>query len=244
MQYITPDWPAPPNIHAFTTTRNNGTSSSSYSSFNLADHVGDNLEFVTQNRQLLAESLRLPSEPLWLDQHHSNIVLESNDSFCHNLKADAIVTRKSNTVCVVLTADCLPILLCNLNGTLVSAIHAGWRGLADDIILQTVNKLEEDHAQLLVWLGPAIGPNAFEVSDDVRDAFISKNKNYAPGFKPTTNSKWLANIYQLATIQLNNLGIHAIYGGEYCTYNNAENFYSYRRDKGLTGRMASLIWLS
>ena len=245
MQYIQPTWPAPKNIKAYTTTRQEGTSLDPYSSFNLADHVGDAALHVANNRSLLAQSLNLPSTPIWLQQVHSNVAINLENTDTQNPVADAAVTSRPNIVCAILTADCLPILICNKKGTKVGAIHAGWRGLANGIIDNTLNALDEDPTELLAWMGPAIGPEIYEVSQDVLQSFITEDQEAISAFKPKANTenKWLANLYLLATMRLNSLGLTAVYGGEYCTFLDQQKFYSYRRDRGITGRMATLIWL-
>ncbi len=246
MQYITPNWPAPSNVCAVSTTRKNGNSLSPYSSLNLGQHVGDDSQTVIKNRQLLANCIQLPSEPIWLQQVHSNTAMQINGMITPNLVADAAITTVPNCVCVVLTADCLPILICNQTGTKVAAIHAGWRGLSKNIVENTIEMMNEDPTKLYVWLGPAIGPEKFEVSDDVVQIFTNQTRLAKSSFHPIPNraGKYLANIYMLAKIRLNALGITHVYGGDFCTYLDEKNFYSYRRDQGLTGRMATLIWLS
>lgn len=238
---IKPDWPAPPTIHAFTTTRLGGFSSMPYASLNLATHVGDDIQAVTKNRQLLQTSLQLPHQPYWLNQTHSTIAVAANT---HNdtPSADASFTQQAGIVCAVLTADCLPLLVCDKAGTTVAAIHAGWRGLADGVIEATIAQLPVKPADLLVWLGPAIGPTAFEVRQDVRAAFIKHQPDAAQAFVPQTAETWLGNMYLLAQQRLHALGITAIYGGNHCTYRESNMFYSFRRD-GHTGRMANIIWI-
>lgn len=238
--YIKPSWPAPNCIHAYTTTRCNGYSQAPYAGFNLADHVGDSPAAIQQNREQLKTELQLPNEPRWMQQIHSNIVI-SHDLPTTATPADAAYTHNTNVVCTVLTADCLPILLCNKQGTKVAAIHAGWRSLAGNIIENAINAIGDNN--LLVWLGPAIGPSAFEVGSDVYQAFTHGDLPAKQAFAKTDNNKWLADIYLLATQKLNKLGIYDIYGGDFCTYTDQQRFYSYRRD-GLTGRMASLIWIA
>lgn len=235
--FIFPNWNAPPNVHAVMTTRIGGVSKSPFDSFNLATHVDDDLETVLENRRLLKTELNLPSEPFWLEQIHSNTVVEvSNDLILP--KADASFTNQKNVVCVVMTADCLPVLMCSKDGEKIAAIHAGWRGLENGIIAKTIEALKAK--DLSVWLGAAIGAECFEVGDDVRDAFLKKSADYSVAFKKN-NSQWLADIYQLAQIELAHLGIKNVFGGEFCTVTDAEKFYSYRREKQ-TGRMATLIW--
>ena len=254
IEVIRPDWPAAENIHAFCSTRNKGVSHDEYASLNLALHVEDEPGLVLANRLQLNHQLRLPDEPVWLDQVHGNRVVNANfinsskqaTEVNHNEllappQADASFTETANTVCAVMTADCLPVLICNRKGSKVAAAHAGWRGLADGVIETTVAALSERHSELLVWLGPAIGPQAFEVGEDVCDAFVKNQPKSIEAFKQNRPGHYLADIYQLARLRLENIGIDAVYGGEYCTFTDAERFYSYRRD-GKTGRQASLIW--
>lgn len=235
---IIPDWPAPPNVRALQTTRSGGVSVGAYASLNLGDHVGDDPVAVARNRELLCAAL--PSDPAWLKQVHGNVVAEA-DGMAGVPDADASVARKPGTVCAVMTADCLPLLLCDQAGTTVAAAHAGWRGLADGVIEATVRAMDIAPEELLVWLGPAIGPQAFEVGNEVRQAFMAFDANAADAFVPR-GEKWLADIYLLARQRLALLGVTQVYGGGLCTYSDQNRFYSYRRD-GATGRMASLIWL-
>lgn len=253
---IKADWPAADNIHAFCTTRKHGVSAGVYAGLNLALHVEDNPQHVAANRKQLINELKLPEEPRWLNQVHGNRVLNANyinsdhlsDQKDNNqliqtdaLLADASFSEMANTVCAVMTADCLPVLICNRKGTKVAAAHVGWRGLADDVIEATVASLSERHSELLVWLGPAIGPQAFEVGEDVYNVFVNNQPKAVEAFKQNRPGQYLADIYHLAKLRLHNIGIREIYGGEYCTYTDADQFYSYRRD-GKTGRQASLIW--
>lgn len=245
MQYITPTWPAPNNVFAYTTTRVGGHSQASYASFNLANDIGEDKQLVQQNRSLLTEILQLPSEPFWLKQVHSNKVIAIEDIKQDQVLAyDASFTRAANTVCVITTADCLPLLICNRAGTTVAAIHAGWRGLVNGVIENTINTIDEDPSQLMAWMGPAIGPTVFEVGDDVVNSFLAVNEVDITAFqaKKGETHKWLANIYTLAKLRLNALGVNQVYGGDHCTFSDVKNFYSYRRDHGITGRMATLIW--
>jgi YfiH family protein len=238
--FIVPDWPAPANIHALQTTRLGGLSLSPYDSLNLGSHVGDDPLVVERNRNRLTPYV--PSEPIWLEQVHGTHVVLGETAGCLP-KGDACVARSKNTVCAIMTADCLPVLLCAEDGSVVGAAHAGWRGLADGVIEKTVETMQVEGSQLLAWLGPAIGPDAFEVGEDVREAFVRHNSQAAQAFKPhpAAPGKFLADIYLLARQCLNAVGVTRIYGGEYCTYSDPQRFYSYRRD-GCTGRMASLIW--
>ncbi len=255
---INPDWPAPKNVKAWSTYRNGGYSETPFNQMNLAHHVSDDKNTVNRNRQLLRESLALPAEPCWLKQTHSIDVVKATSQTGH-YQADGSFTSQSGVVCIVMTADCLPILLCNKKGSVVAAVHAGWRGLLNGIIGVAVKKLETPADQILAWLGPAIGPQSFEVRDDLREAFVKNDCKAKNAFslrssielttesigrpKDKSDGFWLADIYQLAELQLQRLGIEHIYGKKWCTYKERALFYSYRRD-GVTGRMASLIWLS
>lgn len=245
MMIIDPNWPAPRNVKAFTSTRIGGQSQPPYMSLNLGQHVGDQKETVMANRQLLSRQLGLPSEPIWLAQIHGTTVVRADQHIGKIVPtADASWTQATDVVCAVLTADCLPILLCNKAGTLVAAIHAGWRGLAAGIVEEMMTVLNEADSEVLAWLGPAIGPEIFEVSHDVRDIFIENDPVAKEAFKANNSNKWLANIYLLAKQRLEKCGVTAVYGGEHCTYIENDLFYSFRRDHGVTGRMATLIWLN
>jgi polyphenol oxidase len=236
--WLKPDWPAPANIHAATTLRIGGVSQGKYASFNLATHVGDNPEVVKQNRKVLKTLLNLPSEPVWLSQTHSNFAVEAIVKGLPE-QADASYTDQAGVVCAVMTADCLPLLVCADDGSEIAAIHAGWRGLVNGVIDNTIAALP--NKKLMFWLGPAIGPDYFEVGSEVRDVYLSRSMEFSNAFKQKSQDKWLADIYQLARINLSMLSIDKVYGGNFCTFSDAERFYSYRRDKD-TGRMATLIW--
>jgi YfiH family protein len=242
MNVIKPDWPAPKNIVAFTTTRQDGHSQLPYDAFNLAMHVGDDHDAVEKNRKILLTTFNLPYEPAWLTQTHSTMVVENNSNFSL-CEGDASFTREKNKVCAVLTADCLPLLVCNRAGDEVAAIHAGWRGLANGVIEATLKKLQSKSSDLLVWLGPAIGPAVYEVGHDVHEIFLRHNKTAEKGFEKISEDKWLMNTYALACQRLTALGVNAIFGGDHCTYTERELFYSFRRDN-VTGRMASLIYFN
>jgi polyphenol oxidase len=236
--WLIPDWPAPGNIHAATTLRTGGVSTGAYASFNPALHVGDHKDHVTENRRKLKALLNLPSEPVWLNQIHSDSVINAATSDALQ-QADASYSHEPGIVCTVMTADCLPLLVCASDGTSVAAIHAGWKGLLAGIVTKTIKTFPKQN--LLVWLGPAIGPDCFEVGSEVRDAFVDKSTVNINAFKEMNGGKWLADIYQLARNELMMTGIDKIYGGNFCTFTEQALFYSYRRDKE-TGRMASLIW--
>jgi polyphenol oxidase len=247
LSFIIPNWPAPANVHALQTNRDGGCSIAPYDSFNLGDHVKDNPIHVAQNRQLLSQYL--PSEPVWLHQVHGMHVVDAAQTTCVP-DADASFTTHNNVVCVTMTADCLPVLLCDVNGTVVSAVHAGWRGLCDGALEASIHEVcrvaNIESNQLMAWLGPAIGPNAFEVGDEVRAQFMAIDSKSEVAFKPH-GDKWLCDLYAIATQRLSNLGVTQIYGGghneNFCTFTEKEKFFSFRRD-GETGRMATLIWLA
>lgn len=238
MNWISPDWPAAKNIHAAVTLRSGGLSQNNYQSLNLALHVNDDAESVKKNRQALTTMLNLPSQPIWLEQVHSNRVVKA-DRLTTIEKADASYTDQSNIICAILTADCLPILLASTDGIHIAAIHAGWRGLLAGIISNVVESLGT--INVIAWLGPAIGSACFEVGKEVKTAFVCKSAQFSSAFFRTNDDKFLLDIYQLARIELATLGIHQVYGGDFCTVTDEERFYSYRRD-GKTGRMATLIW--
>lgn len=237
--WIVPHWPAPAGVRAYATTRAGGVSAGAYASMNLAAHVGDDAAAVEENRRRLRA--HLPAEPLWLSQVHGNAVARVGEAVA-GVEADAAVARRKGAVCAVLTADCLPVLLCNDVGTVVAAAHAGWRGLAGGVIEAAVRAMNEPPPRLLAWLGPAIGPQAFEIGAEVRAAFLAHSPDAAAAFAAKENGKWLADLYRLAEQRLNALGVERVFGGGFCTFTEAERFYSYRRE-GNTGRMASLIWL-
>lgn len=255
LQLITPDWPAPANVGALSTTRIGGVSAVPFDSFNLGDHVDDQALSVVANRQLLQQRLGDTVGCQWLRQVHG-IEVASLDRVGAVIEADAAATNQPGAACLVMTADCLPVLFCDRQGTRVAAAHAGWRGLAEGVLEATLAALAVPADELLCWLGPAIGPQAFEVGDEVRQAFCAHQPESEQAFvrspqpsvidpvmiDPAQPSKWLADIYQLARLRLQRAGVTAIYGGDCCTYTDAERFFSYRRD-GRTGRMASLVWL-
>jgi len=238
---ITPDWNVPNHVRVLSTTRVGGFSQAPFSGNNVGIHVGDDPCLVTSNRALL-EPL-LPAAPLWIDQQHTTIVAD-NPLKCIEqspIIADASFTKLANVVCCVMTADCLPLLLTDRQGTQVAAVHAGWRGLCDGIIENAIAKFNCVPADIIAWLGPAIGPRNFEVGSEVRQQFIQYHRADTNCFIQR-GERFLANIYQLATQRLTRLGVLEISGGDYCTFQQDELFFSYRRD-GQTGRMASMIWI-
>ncbi len=238
---LRPDWPASARICAGTSGRAGGVSRGAYASLNLATHVGDDPAAVAENRRRLRLDLALPSEPHWLEQVHGCAVVTAAPAE-EECQADASVATLPGQVCAVLTADCLPVLFCDRAASRVAAAHAGWRGLRAGVLEQTVARLGEP-AELMAWLGPAIGPQAFEVGEEVRTAFVEQQPAAAAAFVPSPAGRWLADLYLLARQRLAAVGVTAVYGGHWCTHGDAERFYSYRRD-GTTGRMASLIWLA
>lgn len=242
MDLIRPDWPAPARVRAWSTTRSGGESAGPFASLNLGDHVGDDPDSVARNRVRVLDRLGLPAEPLWLRQVHGCEVAEAGAD-PRGCTADAAVARAPGQVCAVLTADCLPLLLCDRAGLSVAAVHAGWRGLAAGVVEQAVGALGADPGQVLAWLGPAIGPDAFEVGVEVRDLFLAADPGASEAFRPGAGGRWLADLGVLAVRRLGRIGVRAVSGGGLCTYSDPRRFFSYRRD-GVTGRMASLIWLS
>ena len=237
---IIPDWPAPPNVKALQTTRQGGVSLAPYDGLNLGSHVGDNPLAVARNR--ISLNALLPSEPVWLEQVHGTAVADADAAGCR-VQADACIARQHGSVCAVMTADCLPVLLCDKQGTVVGAAHAGWKGLAGGVLEAAVRAMGVAPQNIMAWLGPAIGQQAFEVGDEVRAAFIAVQPQAASAFTPGQTGKWLADIYALARLRLDALGVTQIYGGGHCTYREREKFYSYRRD-GATGRMGAFVWLA
>jgi len=238
---IVPDWPAPANVRTLQTTRAGGVSAAPYDSLNLGDHVGDAPYAVARNRMLL--NTLLPSEPVWLKQVHGTDVIDAVAAGCGAPQADACIARNKGAVCVVMTADCLPVLLCDDAGTVVGAVHAGWKGLAAGVIEAAVKAMDVAPQNLMAWFGPAISQQRFEVGAEVREAFIAKHPQAAEAFKAGQGEKYFADLYLLGRQRLDALGVNRIYGGGYCTYNESSRFYSYRRD-GATGRMGTFIWLA
>ena len=238
---IYPDWPQPDNIGACSTLRTGGVSLPPYDSLNLGAHVGDDALLVEQNRRIICQQAQLPEMPLWLTQVHGIDVVNLDNQENHTVEGDALYTSSANKVCAIMTADCLPVLFSTLDGTEVGAAHGGWRGLCQGVLQQTLAQFKASNEKIMAWLGPAIGPNAFEVGAEVRLAFVEKNIAFDSAFIPH-NGKYLANIYMLARIILQESGVNQIYGGDFCTVSDKSRFFSYRREH-TTGRMASLIWI-
>ncbi|MEQ9940668.1 purine nucleoside phosphorylase YfiH [Pectobacterium aroidearum] len=238
---IYPDWPLPESVKSCSTTRIGGHSVAPYDSLNLGNHVSDEPVHVTANRQTLVDMAGLPAMPHWLEQVHGTDVIRIGEESSTSVCGDAAYTDKKGQVCAVMTADCLPVLFCAINGDEVAAAHAGWRGLHAGVLEETLACFRAQPTQIMAWLGPAIGPDAFEVGPEVRDAFIQHDSAAASAFRPEGN-KFFADIYQLARLRLRAAGVTQIFGGNACTVSEPHKFFSYRRD-GVTGRMASLIWL-
>jgi YfiH family protein len=238
MNWLTPDWPAPASVRACVTTREGGVSEAPFDSLNLGDHVDDRPEAVAENRRRLTDHFSI--QPAWLQQVHGITVVHADPGIVAT--ADASWTATPGIACAAMTADCLPALFCNLAGTRVAAAHAGWRGLAAGVLEATLDSLDVPADEVLVWLGPAIGPKAFEVGPEVREVFINQLPEAAEAFVPSNNAgKFMADIYLLARLRLAERGVTAVYGGGFCTVTDPR-FFSYRR-ASRTGRFASLVWL-
>jgi YfiH family protein len=237
--WIVPEWPAPARVKSLVTTRDGGVSVGAYASLNLGLRTGDDEASVHANRARLRAALT--AEPKWLHQVHAAHVVVADD-VVDAPAADASVTRSPGTVCAVTIADCLPVMLCDRAGSVVGIAHAGWRGLGAGVIENTVRAMDAPPGELLAYLGPAIGPDAFEVGSDVRDVFVAHDAKAAAAFAASSGGKWLADLGALARQRLADCGVDAVYGGRLCTYRDAARFFSYRRD-ATTGRMAALIWL-
>jgi hypothetical protein len=240
IDWINADWPAPANVHAGTTLRGGGVSQMTWASLNLGEHVNDDVEAVVENRRRFSRDCILPSEPLWLRQIHSSSVAIAAPSQ-PDTGTDAIVTRAANSVCAVLTADCLPIVFAASGGDEIAVAHAGWRGLCNGILEATVNAMTSPPTGILAWLGPAIAQSAFEVGADVRDRFIEQHSDAMTHFVENERGRFQADLYGLAKQRLVTLGVTAVYGGDRCTYTESDDFFSFRRD-GECGRMATFIY--
>jgi len=244
MQFIVPNWPAPPGVHAAFTLRAGGVSLPPYQSLNLGAASGDSTEAVNENRRRVRQAIRWPVEPMWLEQVHGVEVISLNDLSgppTSPPRADAAVGGRGAGVCAIRVADCLPVLFAARDGSVVGAAHAGWRGLAGGVLQATIQRLGVAPSRLMAWLGPAIGPQNFEVGEDVRVAFCSIDAGAEVAFTPNARGRWQCDLYALARRKLAAVGLEEIYGGGWCTYADARRFFSYRRD-GQTGRMAALIW--
>lgn len=236
-RWIEPDWPVPKGVRAISTLRPGGVSNGPYASLNLGQHVGDDPARVSENRRRLRSELSLPDEPLWLRQVHGTRIIDAGTP--DDPTADGSTACRPGLVCAVMTADCLPVLLCSHDGQRIGAVHGGWRGLAAGIIEAAVGVLGA--GGLTAWLGPAIGPHAFDVGDEVHRAFLVRGPEFGEAFRPAGRGAWKADLHAIARLQLAAAGVTDVHGGEHCTYSDSQRFFSYRRD-GTTGRMATLIW--
>jgi YfiH family protein len=243
--WIESRWPAPDHLCAGSSTRLHGFSQGEYEGLNLGDHVGDDHQAVKSNRQYLVELLDLPSEPFWLKQEHGNKIINLDTHIPEDGNfADGVFTTRTDIVCAVLTADCLPVLISNESGTEIAALHAGWRGLASGILEKALPMFSCSPESLMVWMGPAISARNYEVGKEMKSSFDHlEDILQTDTFIPTRRDHWLVSLYRIAMLILKAQGVERIHGGQYCTYRDADLFYSHRRDSGKTGRMASLIWM-
>lgn len=238
--FIAADWPAPGGIIAGCTTREGGISKGPYQSLNLGAHVGDDPAAVEENRRRFAAAFRLPNEPRWLEQvHGADVIIEPEPE----ATGDAALSRRAGTVCAVMVADCLPVLICSDDGREIAAAHAGWRGLAAGVLENTVAAFDAQPEQICAWLGPAISQDAFEVGDEVREAFTETNPGAAASFEKNDRGRWQADLFGLARSHLELAGVGQVSGGGLCTYSDSERFFSYRRD-GQCGRLSAFIYRS
>ena len=241
VQWIQPDWPAPANVRAFVTTRHGGVSTGEFASMNLGLHSGDERETVEKNRAIVRD--QLPSAPRWMKQVHGIGVGDLDGIGADEVPtADAAVTGEAGRVAVVLTADCMPLFLCDVEGKRVGVAHAGWRGMAAGVIEATVRALGSKPGDVLAWLGPTIGPTAFEVGPEVRSAFADVDARAASAFVPHGSGKYMADLYALALQRLERSGVRSVSGGGFCTFRDADRLFSYRRARA-SGRMGAFIWM-
>ncbi|OED41266.1 multi-copper polyphenol oxidoreductase [Endozoicomonas sp. (ex Bugula neritina AB1)] len=240
--YCLADWPAPANIKAFTTTCIGGFSTGAFSGFNMGLYSGDDQKVVQQNRQQLMDDWGLAGKPQWLKQIHGVDVVHSRLNG-QEQEADACFSTEAGVASAVLTADCLPVLFCNQKGTVVGAAHAGWKGMVSGVLEATVRAMQVPATEIMAWMGPAIGPDNFEVGPEVREQFLNILPEAEQAFKPGVRDRWFGNLYLLARLRLQKLGITGIYGGDFCTIDQSDKFFSYRRDGKQSGRMASVIWM-
>jgi YfiH family protein len=240
VRLVKADWPAPAAVQAWVTERAGGVSSGRYESLNLAQHVGDDPDCVVENRRRLESVLGLPGAPAWLEQVHGNRVLDLDRA--PPGAADGAVTSRRGVVCAVLTADCLPVVFCDRRGGRVGVAHAGWRGLAAGVLGEAVAAMRAEPHDLMAWLGPAIGPEAYEVGGEVRDAFVREDAGASQAFRANSRGRWQADLYRLARRALTRLGVAAVHGGDFCTHREVQRFFSHRRQSPC-GRMATLVWL-
>ena len=239
---LVPQWPAPATVHAAFTLRTGGVSTAGFESLNVGMHVGDAPDAVAENRRRVRVQLDLPQEPAWIEQVHGVEVYDIDTTAQSAPRADAVIARSAGRICAVQVADCVPVLFAARNGAAVAAAHAGWRGLAAGVLEATVTRLGIDPGRLMAWLGPAIGPAHFEVGEEVRAAFVEKDRAAAHAFTANARGRWQCDLRALARQRLSRLGIAAVFGGGWCTFADRERFFSHRRD-GPCGRMAALVWL-
>jgi YfiH family protein len=239
--WLQPEWPAPANVRALTTLRSGGVSEGDFASLNLALHVNDDPAAVVENRRRLIAAAAVPIEPLWLEQVHGIDVVEVDGQIA-SARADASFARSPKRVCAIMTADCLPVVFCDVEGTRVAAAHAGWRGLVAGVLEKTVAALDTAPRQLIAWMGPAIEPAAFEVGPEVREQFMARDSRNESAFVANARGRWQADLYALARQELARLGVGGIYGGGFDCFADSARFFSYRRS-ARTGRMATLIWM-
>lgn len=241
------DWPVPDNVKVISTTRTGGESQPPFDSFNLGLHTADNSQDVLKNRATLVDFFNLPAEPVWLNQVHGKTVLaleKTLNSAQEELTADASWTRQNDSVCAVMTADCLPVFITDTAGSVVGVAHGGWKGLLAGVVTETLRAMGLAAQETRVYLGPAIGAGAFIVGEEVLELFRFKDTAYSSAFSPARNNRWHCDIYKLARTELALSGVKHVYGGNLCTFDDANRFYSYRRDGENTGRMAHLIWMT
>lgn len=239
---IIPDWPAPARVRACSTTRHGGFSQGPYHSLNLGAHVGDDPATVEKNRRQLCALAGLPAMPHWLNQVHGTDVVTLPNTANAVPDADAVTTTQAGQVCAVMTADCLPVIFCSADGQQVAAAHAGWRGLCNGVLENTLAAFRAPASEILAWMGPAIGPQAFEVGPEVREAFVAQDSAATQAFTATEDGKYRADLWSLARLRLHRAGVTQIFGSGLCTYSGSDDFFSYRRDR-VTGRLATLVWL-
>jgi YfiH family protein len=240
--WLAPEWPAPRGVRSAFTLRSGGVSAGPYASLNVGTHVGDDMEAVMENRRRLRSWLELPAEPAWLEQVHGTDVVDLDAAAAGAHRGDAAITRSPARVCAIQVADCMPVLFTARDASAVGAAHAGWRGLAAGVLERTVGALRVAPRDLIAWMGPAIGPEHFEVGGEVRERFLAGDPDVAPAFEANARGRWQCDLAALVRRRLAGLGITAITGGAWCTYTDAQRFFSYRRD-GTCGRLAALIWL-
>ncbi len=241
--YLTPDWPAPANIKACVTKRAGGASTGAFNGLNMGLRSGDVPETVLENREIVKADWQFSNEPQWLHQVHGvDVAIARPDAI--EREGDAVWTDQAGLTCAVLTADCLPVIFCNRFGSKVAVAHAGWKGLQGGVLEQTVKALSEPVEELMAWMGPAISQKHFEVGPEVRAAFIGEDASASQAFLSGDGDRWFGDLYALAKLRLNAIGLTDLYGGGLCTYSDSDSWYSYRRDGAKSGRLATLIWMT